>query len=62
MSKSKSMVHPIILDRSEKIGTWDQAIAESRLAIERLKDSIKFFEKQKSGGVAYPGASSSTRA
>ncbi len=61
MSKSKSIVSGAILDRPEKLGTWDQVIAESKLAIEQLKDSIKFFEKQKAEGAPYLGVNASTQ-
>jgi hypothetical protein len=54
MPKSKSIVSQEILDRIEKMGTWDQAISEATLAIHRLQDSVKFFRNQKVKGEPYP--------
>jgi hypothetical protein len=57
LPKKKSRVFFEILDRTKNGGTWDQAIAESRLAIRRLQDSVSFFESQKAEGVPYPATS-----
>jgi len=54
MSKTKSIVPSEILDRSKNASSWQQLIAEAKLQVGRLQQSIKYFEDQKKKGVPYP--------
>ena len=40
----------------EQRAVFHQVIAETKLSVRQLQDSLKFFEDQKLKGVAYPGS------
>jgi hypothetical protein len=63
MPNKKSILPQKILDRPEKIETWEQAITETELAISNSNDRIKSLEKslsifreQERAGLPYPGS------